>query len=184
LSILFSACLLGVNCGSDGTCYGFFDSPRRIAKCANVKALSFCPEDLAFGTPRENFSIHDGNGFDVLDGGAQVITASGKDWTEPAIDAAKAMLWFAQTNNVQLAIMMDISPSCGSRVIYKGDTDKKVYQASAGVAAALLMRNGIQIFTQRDYRYLELLMQRLDANYVCAPNAVNHFEDDWYRTYF
>jgi uncharacterized protein YbbK (DUF523 family) len=184
LTILCSACLLGRNCGSDGTCYGFFELPRKIAQCANVKEISFCPEELVFGTPRENFSIHDGDGFDVLDGRARVITNSGKDWTEPAVESAKAMLRFATENNVQLAIMMDISPSCGSRVIYKGDMAQRVYQASAGVAAALLLRNGISIFTQRDFRYLDLLLRKLDSTHVAVPNAVNHFEDEWYRNYF
>lgn len=35
----------------------------------NVRAVDFCPEDDAFGTPCATPDIHGGNGFDVLDGG-------------------------------------------------------------------------------------------------------------------
>ncbi len=52
-----------------------FESPTN-----NVKAVTFCPEDYSFGTPRSLPDIHGGNGFDVLDGKARVLTDKGEDW--------------------------------------------------------------------------------------------------------
>ena len=54
--------------------------------------VAFCPEDLAFGTPREISDIHGGTGFDVLDGQARVLSESGRDWTAAMLEAAHAML--------------------------------------------------------------------------------------------
>ncbi|MDQ2729507.1 MAG: hypothetical protein M3Y91_16970 [Actinomycetota bacterium] len=63
LRVLISACLLGVRCGVDGTSYGApFAHIERLLGLPNVRTVAFCPEDLAFGTPRETPDIHDGTG--------------------------------------------------------------------------------------------------------------------------
>jgi uncharacterized protein YbbK (DUF523 family) len=74
------ACLRGVPCGVDGTSYGAsFTHTERLFRLPNIRVVTFCPEDLAFGTPRATPDIHGGDGFDVLDGRARVISDSGED---------------------------------------------------------------------------------------------------------
>jgi uncharacterized protein YbbK (DUF523 family) len=185
LKILVSGCLGGLQCVYDGT--GFGSSPLdSILAHPNSKPVFFCPEDFAVGTPRELSNIHGGNGFDVLDGRARVLTESGEDWTEAMKNAAGKMLEIAQQTQIDLAILLDISAACGSQVIYSGHRtqEEKVYQKGPGVCAALLIRNHFPMVSHRDYATLELIKQTLDKNYVSNPDARDHHETEWYGEYF
>ena len=143
-------------------------------------AQPFCPEDFAFGTPREIPDIHGGNGFDVLDGRARVISSSGEDWTAPMIEAGHAMLALAHREQVQLALLMDISAACGSQVVYLGNrSGGGVYQAGQGVCTALLIRHGIPVVSQRDHRSLGRIIAKLDPSYEPDTPAIDHHETDW-----
>ena len=186
LRILMSACLAGLNCGYDGTANGKYPSALKLLTYANVKILKFCPEEVSFGTPREMCDIHGGTGFDVLDGKAKVLSESGADWTAGMINAAEKMLEVAEYENVELAVLMDISAACGSQVIYDGNrfSNNKVYQIGAGVSAALLMRNGIKVISQRDFASLEILYSKIDEEYKVDETKKDHHENDWYREYF
>lgn len=186
LRILFSACLSGRQCGYDGSSYGEYPVALKLIQHPNVQPVLFCPEHFAFGTPRELCDIYGGNGFDVLDGRAQVLTESGKDWTAPMIRAAEQMLQIALEQKISLAVLMDISAACGSQVIYNGNRNAvaPIYQAGAGVCAALLMRNGIPVTSQRDYNTLELVMKKLDPDYSITPGATDHHQIQWYKDYF
>jgi uncharacterized protein YbbK (DUF523 family) len=183
---LFSACLAGRQCGYDGSSYGEHPLALQIIRMRNVHPVLFCPEHFSFGTPRALCDIHGGNGFDVLDGRARVLTDGGEDWTAPMVAAAEQMLQLALFQKVRLAVLMDISAACGSQVIYSGSrrAEKPVYQIGAGVCAALLIRNGIPVVSQRDYYTLGLLMQKLDATFVPDPTAIDHHLNPWYREYF
>ena len=185
LPLLVSACITGAACGSDATTYG---APYRhtdaLLRLGNVRPVPFCPEDFAFGTPREIPDIHGGDGFDVLDGRARVLSASGQDWTAPMIEAAHAMLDVARRERVRLALLMDISAACGSQVIYLGNRVEGVYQRGQGVCAALLIRHGIPVLSQRDHRTLGVVMHRLDPAYEPDPRAENHDECSWYVNHF
>jgi len=180
---MFSACLLTEQCGWDG-----HDYPARlvteIASLPNVAPIRFCPENFSFGTPRQLSTIHGGNGFDVLNGSAQVIADDGSNWTEGAVKAAHRMLDVARAGGARLAILLDISPACGSRVIYNGRHGTRIYRRGAGVSAALLIRNGYPVLTHRDERFLEELLGILKPDHIVDRNAVNHFEDSWFREYF
>lgn len=130
--------------------------------------------------------IHGGTGMDVLNGTARVLTENGADWTEGMIKASERMLEVAQQENIELAVMMDISAACGSQVIYDGNrfAEEKKYQIGMGVAAAQLMRGGIKIISQRDYASLELLYNKLDSTYIINTELIDHHEIDWYKEYF
>lgn len=184
MRLLVSGCLAGLHCGVDGTSYGVFPVVLRIIRLHNVLPVNFCPEDFAFGTPRDVCNIYGGDGFDVLDGRARVKTDSGDDWTDKMIAAAHRMLKIAQANRVHLAILMDISAACGSKVIYDGPRALKNYRVGAGVCAALLIKSGYKVVSQRDYRTLEMILHRLDPNHIIDDSAVDHHETDWYREYF
>lgn len=128
--------------------------------------------------------IHGGNGFDVLDGKARVLSATGEDWTSAMVDAATAMLEVAEHNRVHLAVLMDISAACGSQVIYLGSRSAGRHQAGQGVAAALLIRSGIRVVSQRDHRTLGRILARLDPSCKQDPTARDHHQTDWYLQRF
>lgn len=186
LRILVSSCLIGTLCGVDGSSYGEYPSVLKLLAYDNVKLIKFCPEDFAFGTPREMCDIHGGNGFDVLAGKAKVLTSTGVDWTEKMISASEKMLGVAKKHSVELAILMDISAACGSQVTYSGNrfSENKIYQIGAGVCAAQLMRAGFKVISQRDYASLEVLYARIDNSHTINTQAIDHHQTEWYTSYF
>lgn len=186
LKILMSACLAGTLCGYDGTANGEYPAALKLLNYSNAKIIRFCPEEFSFGSPREMCDIDSGDGFDVLDGKAQVITESGRDWTSGMIKASEKMLGLAKAEGAELAVLMDISAACGSQVIYNGNrfSENKKYIIGAGVCAAQLIRNGIRVISQRDFASLELLYNKLDKNHVIDLNKKDHHETEWYINYF
>lgn len=186
LRLLMSACMSGINCGWEGTANGEYSTALKILQYDTVKIFKFCPEEFSFGSPREMCDIHGGTGFDVLDGKAKLLTASGKDWSEGIIEASEKMLEMAIKENIELAVLMDISAACGSQVIYDGNrfAENKVYQIGTGVAAALLIRNGFKVISQRDLASLEILYTKIDPEHQIDTNKVDHNENAWYKEYF
>jgi hypothetical protein len=80
---------------------------------------------------------------------------------------------------------MDISAACGSSVIYDGARHLKIYRRGPGVAAAMLMRAGVPIVSQRDERTLALVFAKLGASTgELLTDGVDHFERAWLREYF
>ena len=181
-----SACMSGITCGWDGTANGEFPTALKILQYAPVRVIKFCPEDFSYGTPREMSDIHGGNGFDVLEGRAKVISESGKDWTDGMIKASERMLEIAKREQIEVAVLMDISAACGSQVIYSGNRffDNKVYQIGAGVAAAQLIKNGFKVISQRDYASLEILCSKIDPHHQIDAAKMDHHETAWYKEYF
>lgn len=186
LRILMSACLTGLLCGYDGSSYGEYPSVLKLLKYETVKFVRFCPEEFSFGTPREMCDIHGGNGLDVLNGNAKVLTESGTDWTKAMIRASEKMLEIAIKEKVEIAVMMDTSAACGSQVIYDGNrfSENKKYQIGMGVCAAQLVRNGIKVISQRDYASLEILYSKVDTRHQIDTTKLDHHEIEWYKEYF
>ena len=186
LRVLTSACLTGILCGYDGTANGEYPSVLTLVNRPNIKLTKFCPEEFAFGTPREMCDIHGGTGIDVLEGRAKLLTESGRDWTEGIIKASEKMLEIARQEQVELCIMMDISAACGSQVIYDGNRfdENPVYQIGMGVCGAQLKRNGFQVISQRDFASLEILYNKLDPSHQINTEATDHHEIEWYKEYF
>lgn len=186
LRILVSACLTGITCGYDGTANGTYPSVLRLLSLPTARLIRFCPEEYAFGSPREMCDLHGGSGMDVWEGKARVLSESGIDWTDGLKAASEKMLEVARTHEVEIAVMMDVSAACGSQVVYSGSrfNPNKVYQIGAGVSAALLIRNGFNVISQRDYASLERLYALLDPTHVMDTAAIDHHQTAWYRTYF
>jgi uncharacterized protein YbbK (DUF523 family) len=186
LRILMSACLSGITCGWDGTANGEYPTALKILKYDTVRIVKFCPEEFSFGSPREMCDIHGGTGFDVLDGKAKLLTESGQDWTDGIIKASEKMLDIAKQEKIEIAVLMDISAACGSQVIYDGNrfADNKTYQIGAGVAAALLIRNGFKVISQRDCASLEILYSKIDTSHLIDTTKLDHHETNWYKEYF
>ncbi|MFZ1320351.1 MAG: DUF523 domain-containing protein [Ignavibacteria bacterium] len=186
LRILVSACLVGIKCGVDGDSYGDYPSVLKLLNYDNVRLIQFCPEDFSFGTPRETCDIYGGDGFDVLSGKAKVLTTSGMDWTDGMIAASEKMLKVAVDNDIELAIMMDVSAACGSHVIYDGNrfSENKKYQIGMGVCGAQLSRAGFKIISWREFESLEILYSRLDPSHKFDSEARDFDQHEWYVEYF
>jgi uncharacterized protein YbbK (DUF523 family) len=145
--LLVSSCLAGVEVRYNGT-HSLLEEIRELVK--ENKAVTVCPELLGgFTTPREPAEIVGGNGENVLDGNARVIESSGNDVTDLYIKGAYSTLEKAKKLKAKAVILKDYSPSCGSSMIYNGEfKEKKVI--GNGVTAALLERNGIQVFSENN----------------------------------
>lgn len=184
--ILLSACMMGQRVGVDGTDYGMGTACPQWLKSARVQPFGFCPEAFAMGVPRTMPDIHGGDGFDVLDGAARVLDEHGRELTEETISGAEAMVEFATEYDVELAILTDISASCGTQVIFEGSRyeEPKTYQRGVGVAAALLIRDEIPVVSYRDLRTLESLRVKVEPNTSPDPDAIDHHETEWVRDYF
>ena len=184
LVVVISACLLGEPVGYDGSSWPS-DLVQRIAAHPQVVAVPFCPETHVLGVPRRWMSVHDGDGFDVLDGNARVVNADDQDLSEPFREGAEALLGLARERGAKVAILTDISPMCGSSVIYRGEAlPETVYQPSSGVGAALLRRAGIPVVSQRDRASLERLLSLLDPGFSPDPEARDFHEQPWYQQTF
>ncbi len=143
--ILVSACLIGINCRYDGS--NLLNDPL-LNKIKEKGFIPLCPEQLGgLPTPRASASIQTGTGASVLDGNARAIDISGNDVTEAFLKGAQEGLKIAKLLNVKTAILKENSPSCG--VIFTNSGFKKI--KGAGVFTALLMRERITIFSERDY---------------------------------
>jgi uncharacterized protein YbbK (DUF523 family) len=186
LRILMSACLMGIKCGYDGTANGEYPSALKFQEFETARIIKFCPEEFSFGSPREMCDIHGGNGMDVLDGKAKVLSDSGVDWSDGMVAAAHKMLEIAKEENIEVAVMMDMSAACGSQVIYSGNrfSPNKKYQIGSGVCAALLIKEGFKVISQRDYASLEILYAKLDPSHTIDSTRIDHHEIAWYKEYF
>src|SRR3712207_8308872 len=66
-----------------------------------------------------------GDGEDVLNGEAKVISKEGKDCTKEFLKGAYEALKIAKEVNAKKAIFKSKSPSCGCGKIYDGSLDRK-----------------------------------------------------------
>lgn len=143
--ILVSACLLGINCKYNGN--NNLNS-KVIQLGSNI--VPFCPEQLGgLETPRPPAEITGGDGNDVLQGKAKVITDTGKDVTANFITGAEMSAKLAEITKAKFAVLKANSPSCGVSCIYDG-TFSHTKHYGDGVTSALLKQKGIKVITELD----------------------------------
>ena len=147
---LVSACSLGCPTAYDGEARL---QGELVALAARGQVVPVCPE-VAGGlpTPRPTAEIVGGDGNDVLDGRARVMTVTGQDVTEAFLRGAEHTLAVARRYGVTRAILRQCSPSCGSACIYDGTHSGRL-RDGPGVTAALLRRHGVIV--DSDLRGLE-----------------------------
>ncbi len=142
MKVVISACLLGVRCRYDG---GDSRNETAIKQSETVKLIPVCPEEAGgLSTPRPPAEIVGGDGSDVLDGKAKVMTVDGTDVTEAYLKGAHHALQVAQLHGATQMILKARSPSCGCGDIYDG-TFSGTLMSGDGVTTALLKRHGITI---------------------------------------
>jgi uncharacterized protein YbbK (DUF523 family) len=162
IKVLVSACLLGEPVryhGGHARCSsGILSRWQREGRLVSV-----CPEVAGgLGAPRPAAEIVGESGAAVLDGVARIVDTSGYDATGPFLAGARLALQAAQTNGVQVAILKDGSPSCGSRFIYDG-TFTGTRRQGTGVTAALLRRAGVRVFSETDIEAADAWIKELEA---------------------
>lgn len=179
--VLISGCLAGLSCGVNGTDYGLGEYKAQWLSHPKVRCFSFCPEDFQMGTPRTMPDLHGGDGFAVLDGTAKVLDENRVDLTQKMLAGAHAMLKLARDENVDFAVLTDRSGACGSQVISIGCRFEEpvMHSHGVGVATALLLRHGICVVSQRDFRTLGLIGAKLNPVYAPAPDVVDHHNHPW-----
>lgn len=127
---IVSACLMGLCTRYDGKL-------KKSDACCNRLQNSFwipvCPEQLGgLPTPREAADIIGGDGHNVLNGSARVMSKCGVDFSSQFIAGAYQVLAIAQFQGLTTAILKSGSPSCA--VIGK-----------VGVTTALLQQHGFKL---------------------------------------
>jgi len=150
--VLISACLVGLN-----TKYNGDNNFNQIFAdmVARGEAVPFCPEQAGgLTTPRNPSEIIGGDGEDVLNGKARVITDKGEDVTEAFLKGAKEALKLAQLIGADVAVLKSKSPSCGSKSVYDGTFSGKLREGM-GVTAAYLQAHGIKIIDSSNYNIMK-----------------------------
>ncbi|MQL53783.1 DUF523 domain-containing protein [Desulfofundulus thermobenzoicus] len=153
MEYLVSACLAGEACAYDG----------RARTCAAVeklvregRAVTVCPECLGgLAVPRPPVEITGGTGTDVLVGRGRAINCHGVDVTRAFLQGAREALRIAEKYGIRKAVLKARSPSCGYRWIHDGTFTGKLKQGH-GVTAALLLKAGVEIFTEEEVHRLKL----------------------------
>lgn len=125
-----------------------------------------CPE-LAAGLtiPRPPAEIMSGDGNEVMRGRARIIENSGRDVTEHYQLAAWLALRAAQESGCRAALLTDGSPTCGSQNIYDGSFNN-IRKSGMGVAASLLARHGIAVFSEEQLPELILWIEEREGNSI------------------
>ncbi|CAH2461469.1 MULTISPECIES: DUF523 domain-containing protein [Bacillus] len=146
--IVISACLGGIACRYDG-------NDNLVSKIEELlqreDTTLVCPEVLGgLPTPRPSAEIIGGNGDDVLDGTAKVITKEGQDVTEAFVLGAYKALEQIKGLNPEYIILKERSPSCGSSTIYTGEFNGNK-QIGYGVTTALFKRHGFIVISEEDF---------------------------------
>ncbi|WP_347902584.1 DUF523 domain-containing protein [Pseudomonas purpurea] len=144
--ILVSRCLLGHRVRYDGGASGPFNQLEQWI--AEGRVVPLCPE-VAGGlpTPRAAAEIPGGQGIEVLDGRARVMTSEGEDVSAEFLSGARQALELVQRHAIRIAVLKANSPSCGNLLTYDG-TFSGVKVSGEGVTAALLTRHGVQVFSE------------------------------------
>lgn len=143
---LVSSCLAGINCRYDGR-----NSENKfvVELIKQGKAIPVCPEQLGgLPIPRICCEIAINK-----DGSKKVISKYGKDFTKEFLDGGEKTLAIAKITGIKKAILKSKSPSCGCGLIYDGTFSGNLIEGN-GTAAELLIKNGIEVYTENDLERL------------------------------
>lgn len=146
--IVISACLLGEKVRYDGEAKLVQDPVIQYWQDHKL-LIPICPEvSGGLPVPRPPAEIRplsdsDGNN----DNKIRVINIDNIDVTNEFELGAGLTLQKCRDNNIQMAILTDGSPSCGSQLINDGSFQSRKI-AGQGVTTALLQENNIKVFSQ------------------------------------
>ncbi len=104
-----------------------------------------------------------GGGKAVLENQACVKNNVGDDETSLFIQGAHMALAMAKKHEIQMAVLKERSPSCGSTTIYDGTFTGKTL-IDVGVTAALLIQNGVIVFNEHQLNEALAYLCRIEAH--------------------
>lgn len=159
MKYLISACLANQAVRYDGKAYHFSQIQNFLAEHQVILA---CPEVLGgLPIPRAAAEIQAGSATQVLNGTARIIDTQGQDVSHAFIQGAYATLALAQTHQVDLVVLKENSPSCGSHFIYDGSfSGRKIH--AAGITTTLLTAHGFKVISEHEF--LQQLEQQSHAS--------------------
>ena len=137
MKLLVSACLLGLPCRYDGKSVV---CPQALKLSDRHEVIPFCPE-IYGGLPTPRCPAERQND--------KVAAKDRADVTEQYMKGAHLTLDTAKLLNIDLAILKEKSPSCGTHRIYDGSFTGTLKEGK-GVTAALLSENGIRCISEND----------------------------------
>ena len=161
--VLISACLLGDVVRYDGSnkkCHHWLIQ-RWLSE---GRIVSMCPEVMAgLPVPRSPAEISDSaGGARVLEGSARVIGPNSEEFSIQFVTGAQRALKLAQTQGIQVAILKEGSPSCGTSFTYDG-TFSSTKVEKPGVTASILQQAGIHIFSENQLESANRLIMQLET---------------------
>lgn len=141
-NILISSCLIGERVRYDGQ--------HKLVEHAIIKnwlkqgiLIPVCPEVAGGLTiPRAPAEIHPSQDLSI-----QVINIENQDVTREFMSGANTALDICKKNLIQMAMLTEGSPSCGSAQIKNGGFSN-IKINGQGITTRLLRENGIQVFNQ------------------------------------
>lgn len=143
--VLVSKCLTGALCRYDGCPQRdavFAAYTRALAAIPDAEPVPFCPEEEgALGTPRPPAWIENESAEAVLTGRDRVVTGAGRDVTAGFVQGAERALAKCREQGIELALLKERSPSCGSAQTH---VDDRVVDGP-GVTTQLLRNAGIEV---------------------------------------
>ncbi|MDG2944195.1 DUF523 domain-containing protein [Exercitatus varius] len=146
--ILISACLLGENVKYNGG-NNFAETLVKLLEKYAVEIVPICPEVMSgLPTPRPPAEIRQGD----------IITITGSSVLSEFQQGANLTLQKANSENINIAVLKEKSPSCGSHYVYDGNFANRLIKGE-GLTTQLLRQNGIKVFSENDLSELERLFQ-------------------------
>ena len=133
MTVLVSACLLGVPCRYDGQSKRH---PLAQELCRRHRVIPVCGE--IFGglpTPRLPSERREGG----------VFASDGGDVTDAFCRGAEEVVRLARLTGAQAAILKERSPSCGSGQIYDGTFTHTLTEGD-GLTAQMLKKKGVEVY--------------------------------------
>lgn len=143
--------------GNNCTYSGKNNYCERLMLLSDVYTLvPVCPEQMGgLPTPRHPAEIRDD----------RVVNNIGEDVTDNYRTGAENALSAAQSMDIHKAVLKARSPSCGCGKIYDGTFTHTVVDGD-GVCAALLKKNGIEVYSEENLEKLEYEAELLRNNAV------------------
>lgn len=143
--ILVSACLMGEKVRYDGKSQQLLNDSLSLWE-QQQRIVSLCPEvSGGLSIPRHPAEIQ------KID--KRILTCNDVDVSQQFIKGAQHALLICQKQNIRFALMKESSPSCGSTTIYDGSFSQTKINGE-GVTVALLRKNGIRVFSEKNIQDL------------------------------
>lgn len=151
--LLVSSCLLGNLVRYDGN-HSLLEYELLTSLSRHFEVITICPEVAGgLAIPRTPCEIFSGEGIDVIQKRAKVLSQTGADCTNEFLLGAQLALQLVKEHKIKYALLKAKSPSCGNQTIYDGSFSGKLVPG-VGVTAAILEQHGVRVFNEKQIQDL------------------------------